>query len=126
MFKDLDWNFLGTVVLIAVVGCLLIYSATYFSDPGLGILHKQFLWMGIGAVLMIAFFTVDYHVFFDIAPILYIIGLLLLVYLLVWGHATAHVLSWIRVGSFQFQPSEFMKIFTALMLARDFDRQDRV
>jgi rod shape determining protein RodA len=126
MFKDLDWNFLGTVVLIAVVGCLLIYSATYFSDPGLGVLHKQFLWMGIGAALMIAFFSVDYHVFFDIAPILYIIGLLLLVYLLVWGHATAHVLSWIRVGSFQFQPSEFMKIFTALMLARYFDRHDRV
>ena len=33
--------------------------------------------------------------------------------------------SWIHIGGFQFQPSEFMKIFTALMLARFFDSNDR-
>ena len=33
--------------------------------------------------------------------------------------------SWIRLGAFQFQPSEFMKVFTALMLARFFDSNDR-
>src|SRR5204862_1324368 len=117
--------FLGTALVLAIVGCLLVYSATYYSDPGLGLFKRQMLWAVIGIVLMIIFMLVDYHVLFDIAPILYAIGLLLLLYLVVFGKLTANVKSWIRFGGFQFQPSEFMKIFTALMLARFFDRYDR-
>src|SRR5438046_9238737 len=64
---------------------------------------------------------VDYHFFYYFAPILYGIGVALLVYLLMWGKLTANVKSWIHIGTFQFQPSEFMKIFTALMLARFFE-----
>ena len=125
LLPTLDLNFLGTVLVIAAVGCTLIYSATYFGDPSLNILRKQLLWMAIGFALMAVFIVVDYHVLFDIAPILYGIGMVLLAYLLVWGKVRAHVRSWIQLpGGFQFQPSEFMKIFTALMLARYFDRNE--
>jgi len=65
-------------------------------------------------------------VLFDIAPILYGIGMALLTYLLIWGKLRAHTKSWIQLpGGFQFQPSEFMKIFTALMLAKFFDSNER-
>ena len=124
-FSRVDFNFLGTALVLAAIGCLLIYSATYFNDPGLGILRKQLLWLLIGITLMLLCLFVDYHVFFDVSPILYCLGIVLLLYLLVFGKLTANVKSWIHVGSFQFQPSEFMKIFTALMLARFFDNYDR-
>jgi rod shape determining protein RodA len=124
-FSTLDLNFLGTALVIAAVGCMLIYSATYFTDPGLQTLRKQVLWIGIGITLAVLFMSVDYHVFFDVAPILYGIGIVLLLYLLAWGKVTANVRSWIHIGGFQFQPSEFMKIFTALMLAKFFDRHDK-
>ena len=62
-FSKLDFNFLGTALVIAAVGCLLIYSATYFDDPGLGIFRKQLLWLAIGFVLMMFCLFVDYHVF---------------------------------------------------------------
>ena len=126
LLPSLDLNFLGTALVIAAIGCMLIYSATYFGDPSLNILRKQLLWMAIGLVLMSIFVTVDYHVLFDIAPILYGIGMVLLAYLLAYGKVRAHVKSWIQLpGGFQFQPSEFMKIFTALMLAKFFDSNDR-
>lgn len=121
----LDLNFLGTAIVIAAVGLLLVYSATYFSDPTLKIFKRQILWIAIGLALMIAFLVIDYHALFDIAPILYGIGLVLLLYLVAWGKVTANVKSWIHIGGFQFQPSEFMKIFTALMLAKFFDSNDR-
>ena len=35
-------------------------------------------------------------------------GILLLAWLLVWGQRTANVKSWIHLGAFQFQPSEFV------------------
>jgi rod shape determining protein RodA len=122
---NVDFNFLGTAVVLAMIGCLLVYSATYYSEPGLGTAKKQVLWALIGIALMIAFMVIDYHVLFDIAPILYGIGIVLLIYLLVFGRLTANVKSWIHIAGFQFQPSEFMKIFTALMLARFFDSNDR-
>jgi rod shape determining protein RodA len=130
MFGDrttprVDLNFLGTAIVLAVIGCLLVYSATFFNEPGLGTFKRQMLWVAIGLALALIILTVDYHVLFDIAPILYGIGLILLIYLLFWGQLTANVKSWIRIGGFQFQPSEFMKVFTALMLARFFDSNDR-
>jgi rod shape determining protein RodA len=124
-FTSLDLNFLGTALVIAATGCLLIYSATYFTDPNLGIFHRQLLWIAIGIGLMFLFAFIDYHVFFDIAPFLYGMGNVMLLYLLLWGRVTAHVKSWIHIGGFQFQPAEFMKVFTALMLARFFDSNDR-
>src|SRR4051812_11463706 len=103
-FSSLDLNFLGTALVIAAVGCTLIYSATYFSDPGLSFLRRQALWLAIGIALMLVFLVVDYHVFFDIAPILYGIGLALLLYLVVFGRLTANMKGWIHIGGFQFQP----------------------
>jgi rod shape determining protein RodA len=130
MFGDratprVDLNFLGTAIVLAMIGCLLVYSATFFNEPNLSTFKRQILWVVIGLILALIILTVDYHVLFDIAPILYVIGLVLLVYLLLWGQLTANVKSWIRIGGFQFQPSEFMKVFTALMLARFFDSNDR-
>jgi rod shape determining protein RodA len=122
---NVDLNFIGTALVLAAIGCMLIYSATFFSDPSLITFKKQVLWVSIGIALMIIFMFVDYHVFFDIAPILYGIGLLVLLYLTFFGQLTANTKSWIKMWGFQFQPSEFMKIFTALMLARFFDSNDR-
>ncbi|HSY49026.1 MAG TPA: rod shape-determining protein RodA [Thermoanaerobaculia bacterium] len=120
----LDLNLLTTALLIAAIGCLLVYSATYFG-PDAPLFRKQVIWTLIGIVLMIIFIALDYHVLMEIAPFLYGLGILLLAYLLVSDRLTRNVKSWIHVGNFQFQPSEFMKIFTALMIAKYFDSNDR-
>src|SRR5438046_10536767 len=91
LLPTLDLNFLGTALVISAIGCLLIYSATYFADPTLNIFRRQLLCMTIGLVLMAIFIVVDYHVLFDIAPLLYGIGMVLLAYLLADGKVHAHV-----------------------------------
>jgi rod shape determining protein RodA len=120
-----DFNFLGTALLIATIGCVLVYSATYFGKDA-PLFHKQVIWACIGVVLMLIFMLIDYRVLLDASIIFYAIFMVLLVYLLLWGKATANVKSWIHLpGGFQFQPAEFMKIFTALLLAKYFDSNDR-
>lgn len=123
-FSRIDANLLTTALLIAAIGCVLVYSATYFG-PDAPLFRKQILWTCIGILLMVLFTAVDYHALLEISPFLYGVGLLLLVYVLVWGRFTRHVKSWIHIGSFQFQPAEFMKIFTALLVAKYFDSNDR-
>ena len=120
----LDLNLLTTALLIAAIGCMLVYSATYFG-PDAPLFRKQVIWTLVGIVLMIIFIAIDYHVLLEIAPVLYGVGIVLLMYLLASDHLTRNVKSWIHVGAFQFQPSEFMKIFTALLIAKYFDSNDR-
>lgn len=120
----IDLNFLGTALVIAAIGCLLVYTATYYGKEA-PLFQKQIIWCLIGIGLMAAFMLIDYHVYFDVSLVLYAVGMILLLYLLIWGKTTANVKSWIHLGGFQFQPSEFMKIFTALVLARYFNSQDR-
>ena len=120
----LDFNLLGTAVLLAVIGCILIYSATWAAQDA-AILHRQIIWLTLGLALSMVFVFVDYHVFLDISGILWGIGVALLLYLWLWGKATANVHSWIHIGPLQFQPSEFAKIFTALALAKYFESNDR-
>ena len=103
---------------------MLVYSAT-FSSPDAPLFRKQIIWTSIGLLLMVLFVWIDYHVLMEIAPVLYAVGIALLLYVLLWGRLTRHVRSWIHIGSFQFQPSEFMKIFTALLIAKYFDSNDR-
>ena len=125
-FSKLDFNFLGTALVIAAVGCLLIYSATYFDDPGLGIFRKQLLWLadrpGADAVLPLRRLPrLLRHRADPLRPRHRRCSSTCMAF----GRLTANVRSWIHIGAFQFQPSEFMKIFTALMLAKFFDNHDR-
>jgi rod shape determining protein RodA len=119
-----DVNLLTTALIIAAIGCMLVYSATHGS-PDAPLFRKQILWSLIGIGLMVLFITVDYHALMEISPFLYALGMCLLAYLLVFGRLTRNVRSWIHIGGFQFQPSEFMKIFTALLIAKYFDSNDR-
>src|SRR5207302_825105 len=120
----LDLNLLTTALLIAAIGCLLVYSATYFG-PEAPLFQKQVMWTLIGIALMILFIAIDYHLLMEVAPFLYGVGIVLLAYLLASDRLTRNVKSWIHIGGFQFQPSEFMKIFTALLIAKYFDSNDR-
>ncbi|HJT15969.1 MAG TPA: FtsW/RodA/SpoVE family cell cycle protein, partial [Thermoanaerobaculia bacterium] len=120
----LDVNLLTVALIISSIGAMLVYSATH-NSPDSPLFAKQVLWSCIGIGLMIVFVAVDYHALMEISPFLYAFGMCLLAYVLVFGRLTRHVRSWIHIGGFQFQPSEFMKIFTALLIAKYFDSNDR-
>ena len=116
----LDLNLLGTAILIAAIGCVLVYSATAEGRDA-NLFGRQLIWVAIGIVAMLIFTFIDYRLLLDISPALWGVGLVLLVYLLIWGQQTAKVKSWIHIAGFQFQPSEFVKIFTALLVAKYFE-----
>src|ERR671916_63424 len=86
--------------------------------------HRRFRDFDWLLTLLAVAFT-DYRKLVNIAPVFYAFGLLLLVVVLVPGIGLKinGQRAWIGVpGLGQFQPSEFMKIPTVLMLARYFGR----
>lgn len=120
-FRDFDWLLTLLALAIAIFGTWQIYNA----QPELGYWKKQLIGLGVSVGVMLAVAFTDYRKLVHIAPAFYIFGLLLLVVVLVPGIGLKinGQRAWIGVpGLGQFQPSEFMKIPTVLMLARYFGR----
>ena len=119
--RDFDW--LVAVLAIAIVsfGAWEIHNA----QPTETFWQKQLIGLGIAMVAMLAIAFSDYRRLVELAPVLYVLGLALLVIVLVPGIGMKinGQRCWIKLPvAGQFQPSEFVKIPVVLMLARYFGK----
>src|SRR6185312_16105304 len=119
--RDFDWLLALTAIGIVCFGTIQIRNA----QPTEPYWVKQLIGLGIALVAMIAVAFTDYRRLLNIAPAFYVFGLLLLVLVLIPGIGLKinGQRAWIKVpGIGQFQPSEFVKVTTAMMLARYFGK----
>jgi rod shape determining protein RodA len=110
------WSLLVAAALLAALGLATVASAT--SERGEDLLSRQALWVTLGVLALVVVLTVDYHVLMDLATALYAVGLVALVLVLVLGEERGGARSWLGIGSLGGQPSEYMKLATALAAAR--------
>jgi len=121
-FRDFDWLLTLLATGIVFFGTWQIHNA----QPLENYWKKQLIGLGISLVALFAVAFTDYRKLVHFAPAFYLFGLVLLVLVLIPGIGIKvnGQQCWIRmpvVG--QFQPSEFVKIPTVLMLAYYFGRQ---
>jgi rod shape determining protein RodA len=119
--RDFDWLLAFLAIGIVCFGTIQIR----YAQPTESYWVKQLIGLAIAVVAMLAVAFNDYRKLINIAPAFYIFGLLLLVIVLVPGIGLKinGQRAWIKVpGIGQFQPSEFVKVTTAMMLARYFGR----
>jgi rod shape determining protein RodA len=123
IFKDIDWMLIGTYFALIFMGWISVYAAVYnpehHSILDMSQLYgKQALWMLTSLVLIFLILMIDMKFFTSFAYIIYGAILLLLVAVLIMGKEVAGSKSWIQIGSFALQPSEFAKFATNLALAK--------
>ena len=82
---------------------------------------KQLMWISICLIIFFAVSILEYRFIFDLAIPLYFISLLLLILVLFFGQEVNNHSSWFNFFGLKFQPSEFSKFSTALLLAKVFD-----
>ena len=121
--RRLDLVVLGCALTLAALGVLFIASATTGTKYE-GLAAEQAILIGVGVVAMTVTILFDYRMLLKFSFAIYCVSLLPLVYLLLFGERIANVRSWIRFGSFQFQPAELAKIATALLVAYLFENED--
>ena len=132
--RHVDWVLVTAVLALALIGTLLVWSATQPSLRAASLnlrtyLEKQLLNVGIGLVFMAAASLASYRQLRLLAPVVYLGACLgLLVVLSPLGTTVNGAHSWISLpGGFQVEPSEFAKIGLILMLALILgDLRDRV
>ena len=117
-FRKVIWV---CIVIIIAIGLVTLYSASYQNTRVTQqVFYNQLFFSIFGLVAIFALSYVDYRKYYDIAYIFYIVNILFLIAILVFGRYVLGARRWIEILGFNFQPSEFMKLSLILVLARYF------
>jgi rod shape determining protein RodA len=112
-----DWPLVLTIVAIAAIGLVNLYSATRAAPVhGLFEAHIRFLVVGAGLFMVAA--VIDYRVWLRFAWIILLIGVVAVVGVHFVGVVVKGSRRWLGVGNLRIQPSEFVKLGVILGLAR--------
>ena len=112
-------------IILVFFGFISIYSSQYSEDlPFVSLKNesfKQLIWILICLIIFFIIQILEYRFIFDLAVPLYFLSLVLLVLVLLFGQEVKSSISWFNFFGLKFQPSEFAKFSTALILAKVFD-----
>ncbi len=119
--SSLDLGFLTVVILLAVFGLIMVFSASYPSanyryGDGLYFFRKQGIWVLLGFVGMLFTIKYDYRKYKKNALVIAIVTLAFLGLVLL-SPAINGARRWLGFGGFSFQPSEMAKISVIIYFA---------
>lgn len=120
-----DFVLVILTLLLLTIGLIMVYSAsavwaTYKFEDSFFFAKRQLLFAGVGVIAMFFLMNVDYWTWRSWAKMLIIICFFLLIAVLIPGIGMERngSRSWIGVGAFSIQPSEFMKLAMIAFLAK--------
>ena len=121
--NNIDWLTVLLYFVLVGMGWMTIYSASLPEEVTSvldldQIYGKQLLFIIVSIPLIFVVLTLDAKIYEKYAFIFYGLGIVLLAGLFVFGKTIKGQTNWYGFGSFGFQPSEFAKIATALVLAK--------
>lgn len=124
IYLAFDYFLIFCVLVLVSMGIMFIYSSGVNSE-GINVSNefiKQIIWAGIGIVIMLFITLTDYRRLDRYVGYLYIFLAIILIYTKLFGRYVNGARSWIGIGGFGIQPSEFCKIIYILFLAWYLDR----
>jgi rod shape determining protein RodA len=122
LMKNIDWGLTFLIFLILTAGLINLYSATSEKNvtSNLYFLH-QIYWNIMGIIGMATALCISDKFYKENAVIFYIISLILLLLVDIYGMITAGAQRWIRLGPVSLQPSELAKLSLILVLGYYYD-----
>ncbi|WP_420576684.1 rod shape-determining protein RodA [Ekhidna sp.] len=129
--QKIDWISVLLFGALVLAGWLNIYAAEYDPEMDQSIFDfgtsagRQLVWIAASALIAFGLFFFDYKFFDSFAYVIYGVLMVLLLLILVGGKEVAGSKSWVGIGGFGLQPSEFAKFATAFALARYLDHPTR-
>ncbi|MDO8438513.1 MAG: rod shape-determining protein RodA [Nitrosomonadaceae bacterium] len=119
--RYVDNFLLGGVLLLMLIGLLVLYSAT---DANLSRVSNQAINMLVALTVMWLVANIPLQHIMRLAVPLYMIGLMLLIGVALFGEIHNGARRWLNIGVTRIQPSELMKLAVPLMMAWYFDKHE--
>lgn len=123
VFASIDWFAVFLYIVLVVTGILTIFSSKYSGDAtsvlSSGTMSRsQAVYAAISLVIALLILLLEGSWFQRFAYPVYGLTMLMLAAVLVVGVEISGAKSWINLGSFSIQPSEFAKFGTALAVSK--------
>ncbi|UZH54237.1 rod shape-determining protein RodA [Salinimicrobium tongyeongense] len=121
--SQFDWLSILVYFLLVTIGWVNIYSASLddtassFFDLS-QIYGKQMLWILLSVLLIVILLSLEAKFYERFSSVIYMISLLSISGLFLFGTTINGATSWYTFGSFSIQPAEFAKVGTALALSK--------
>ena len=104
--------------IVALVGILSIFGILVVGSAKESLQNKQILGVVIGLAAMIIVSLIDYMWIINFYWVLYILSIIMLTAVKLFGENVNGATRWIKVGFIQFQPSELAKILLIIFFAK--------
>jgi len=117
-----DWILFATMVVLAIFGLVMIYSATRSS--GTFSMERQMIFVAAGIVLYLVASMIDYREYRALIPYIYG-GIIVLLIAVFFFPERKGAQRWIELGLFDLQPAEVAKIVVVLGIASILSPQNR-
>ncbi|MCL1630971.1 FtsW/RodA/SpoVE family cell cycle protein [Sporolactobacillus sp. CPB3-1] len=131
MFRHFDYSLLTVMLLLIAFGLIMVYSAgsvwasVFFErpQPPSYFFTHQLAWFVLSVPIGTVGLLLPYPVYRKLVKPLIAVSIFLLGALFVLGNTVNNAQSWFRLGSFNIQPSELVKITVILYLASVFSNK---
>lgn len=117
----IDLPLLFVLLVLMSVGLCVIYSA---GGQDIDLVIRQVIRLGIGLGVMFVVAQIPPSVYQRWAVVVFILGLLMLLAVLLFGHVGKGAQRWLDLGFMKFQPSEIMKLVVPMTIAWFISRYD--
>lgn len=117
--RNMDYGLVIAVLFLMTVGILMIHSvSTGENIESSDVWQKQIIWSVLSVAVMFGVVFIPLKFIYAFSYVMYGICLVLLIVTHFYGAKGGGEVRWLIIGPLRFQPSEFMKIGTLLVLAR--------
>lgn len=128
-YKKLDWTAIVLYLLLVIFGWMNIYSSSFVEGKAAYDLSTKYgmhlIWIGTAlALAFVILFSIPSRIYPAIAPPLYVVVSFLLIAVAFLGVEVNGSKSWFALGPFRFQPAEFSKLSTSLLLTHILSQYD--
>ena len=128
-YKKLDWVLTGLYLLLIVFGWMNIFSSSVKETGFTFSLSEKYvmdlIWKALALMLaVLILFVIPSKIYPAISGPLYLLMVILLVAVAFVGHEVNGSKSWFAFGPLRFQPAEFSKISTSILLAQLMSKYD--
>ena len=120
-FKNLNWTLVMSVLFLSLIGLIMIYSASNSEGMSSTYSHLAKLVFGFTVMFLVAFININTWQKYSF--LFYLIGIIILIYATFYGFIGKGSRRWINFLGVNIQPSEIMKIFLIIGLAKFFDER---
>ncbi len=124
LLVSFDWLWLVALLLLAAAGLMAIWTTTQGTNLSY-YAGRQFIYLCLSLVVFLVLLYFDYHIYTDYIIIAYLTGIAILGLVLIIGHTVHANRSWLKLGIFEAQPSELVKVLVIVALAKFYADTER-